>query len=527
MPLNTLGFILFFVIVIILYYTVPKKYKWIFLLASSYFFYFYANVKYGLFIMITTVTSYYAALYIGRQSKSEKDIAKDLAKDEKKKLKKEIRNKKRRVLISLLLLNFGILLCLKYFNFISFNINALLESLSLTGSVPSFRFILPLGISFYTFQTMSYVIDVYWGKVDAERNLAKVALFVSFFPQITQGPIGRYKELAPQLYEGRELSYHNLKYGIQLMLWGFFKKMVIADRIATVVNYVFSDYIHISGFGTVVGVILYAIQDYTDFSGYIDIARGCAKTMGIDMAENFRRPYFSKNVAEFWRRWHISLGTWMKDYVFYPFSLTKRMRDFGKFSKLRFGKTVGRAMPIALGNILVFFLVGVWHGANWNYIVWGLFYGFILAISEIIKPLYAWLNEKLGMNVKSKGFMLFQIARTFWITCVGCIIFRAVNLTEAWQIFLKSFNVLSFPQSITKELLSFGLDKVNYIVLFGALIILFVGDVMQENMSVRGWIAKRHIMIRWSIYAAAFIIIIVFGIYGPGSNPSTFIYTQF
>lgn len=527
MPLNTLGFVLFFTIVLLLYYTVPKKYKWIFLLASSYFFYIYANVKFGLFIMITTITSYYTTLYIGKKCDEEQHMAKDMDVSVKKKLKKEIKRKKKTALVVLLLLNFGILLFLKYFNFISFNINAVLESFSLTGNVPTFKLFLPLGISFYTFQTMSYVIDVYWGKVKAEKNLAKVALFVSFFPQITQGPIGRYKELAPQLFAQRAFSYHDLKYGLQLMLWGFFKKMVIADRIATVVNYVFADYVHISGFGTVVGVVLYAIQDYTDFSGYIDIARGCAKAMGIDMAENFKRPYFSRNVAEFWRRWHITLGAWMKDYVFYPFSLTKGMHKFGKFSKKHFGKNVGRAMPIAVGNILVFFLVGVWHGANWNYIIWGLFYGFIIAISVLLKPFYAWLNQILHINEKSKGFMVFQIARTFWITCVGCIIFRAANLVEAWRIFAKTFDFYSLPQSISHELLSFGLSKTNYIILFSALGILFVGDLMQENMSVRGWIEKRSIGIRWFIYAIAFTIIIIFGIYGPGNNPTAFIYTQF
>lgn len=527
MPLNALGFILFFTIVFVLYYSFPKKYKWVFLLASSYFFYFYANVKFGVFIMITTVTSYYVALYISKQNKEEQTIGKDIEKAKKKEIKKELKKRKKRALVLLLVLNFGILLFLKYFNFIAFNLNVMLESLSITGNVPSFRLFLPLGISFYTFQTMSYVIDVYWGKIEAEKNIAKLGLFVSFFPQITQGPIGRYKELASQLYEERTFSYHNLRYGTQLMLWGFFKKMVIADRIATVVNFVFEDYAHISGFGTTIGIILYAIQDYTDFSGYIDIARGCAKTMGIDMAENFRRPYFSRNVAEFWRRWHMSLGAWMKDYVFYPFSLTKMMRKFDKFSKKKFGRVIGKTMPIAVGNLLVFFLVGVWHGANWNYIVWGLFYGLIIAISGIIKPVYMWMNEKLRINVNSKQFIVFQIARTFWITCVGCIIFRAANLSQAWQLFLKSFQFYELPQDIIQELVSFGLDKVNYIVLVVALLILFVGDTMQENMSVRGWITKRPIWIRWSIYAAAFVIVIVFGIYGPDANPSAFIYTQF
>ena len=242
---------------------------------------------------------------------------------------------------------------------------------------------------------MSYVIDVYWGKVNAERNLGKVALFVSFFPQIIEGPIGRFKDLAPQLYKPNANSEKNIVYGVQLMMWGYFKKMVIADRVAVVADFVFGNYLSISGVGTIIGIFLYAIQDYTDFSGCIDIARGCAQAMGIEMAENFKRPYFSRTIPEFWRRWHMSLGAWMKDYVFYPFSLTKVMRKLGKATKKRFGKYLGRTLPVAIGNILVFFLVGVWHGANWNYIVWGLFYGVLIAIASLMKPIFDWLNTKL------------------------------------------------------------------------------------------------------------------------------------
>lgn len=215
--------------------------------------------------------------------------------------KEQLKKKRKQILILVLVLNFGILVFLKYFNFFAANLNALFEALSFSGRTPTLNLILPLGISFYTFQTMSYIIDVYWGKVEAEKNLAKVALFVSFFPQILEGPIGRYNDLAPQLYAQRSFSSTNIRNGIQLMLWGYFKKMVIADRVAVVADFVFSHYMDISGVGTMIGVFLYAIQDYTDFSGCIDIARGCARAMGIEMAENFRRPYFSRTIPEFWR----------------------------------------------------------------------------------------------------------------------------------------------------------------------------------------------------------------------------------
>lgn len=527
MAFNTLPFLLFFVIVIISYFIVPKKYKWIILLLSSYFFYFYASFKFGFYIIITTITSYLIAIYIDRKNKEEQGISKDLGIKERKRLKLQLKRKKKRALVAVLLINFGILLFLKYFNFFSVNLNTVLDNLSLAERVPTFNLILPLGISFYTFQTMSYVIDVYWDKVKAERNLGKVALFVSFFPQIIQGPIGRFNDLAPQLYKERECTYRDFKFGLQLMLWGYFKKIVIADRVATIADYVFKNYMNVSGAGVIVGVFLYAIQDYTDFSGAIDIARGCAKTMGIDMAENFRRPYFSKTIPEFWRRWHMSLGTWMKDYVFYPFSLTKGVRNLGKTSKKYFGKHIGRTLPIALGNLLVFFLVGVWHGANWNYIIWGIFYGVLIAISGLMNPIFNWFTEKLKINVTSRLFMLFQIARTFWITCVGCIIFRADSIAAAWNIFIKSFHPFTSISYFINEVLTFGLSKSNLVLIVIILLILLCVDIMQEHMCIREWIEKRPVFIRWSIYITAILCILIFGIYGPGYSQNQFIYMQF
>lgn len=529
MAFNTLLFLIFFVVVLIGYYIVPKKIRWIFLLLSSYFFYFYANIKFALFILITTITSYLGAILIQKLHRTEKEVFdnKDIPKLNKKAIKERLHKKRKFILVLLLLVNFGILIFLKYINFLSANLNYLFEVVSFSGRAPMLNLILPLGISFYTFQTMSYVIDVYWGKIEAERNLAKVALFVSFFPQIIEGPIGRYKDLAPQLYRGNSFSIKNFTYGIQLMMWGYFKKMVIADRVAIVADYVFSNYLNISGTGVAIGVFLYAIQDYTDFSGCIDIARGCAEAMGITMAENFKRPYFSRTIPEFWRRWHMSLGAWMKDYVFYPFSLTKSMRKLSKFAKKRFGKFMGRTLPVAVGNILVFFLVGVWHGANWNYIIWGLFYGILIAVSSLMKPVFTWIIEKFKINVKSKIYILFQILRTFWITCLGCIIFRADSIQDAWNVFMKSFSLINIPSNIKSEILTFGLNKQNYVVLLGALIILFIADVMQERIVVRDWIYKRSIIFRFLLYLIGFALIFTLGIYGPGVNSNQFVYMQF
>lgn len=527
MAFNTMTFMLFFTIVLVFFYIVPKRFRWVFLLISSYAFYMYASVKFLAFILITTISSYFAAICIDSLHSDEKEISKDLSPQERKAQKNKLKKKRKFLLVGLLVLNFGILFVLKYMNFISENLNELFISLSYSGRIPTFNLILPLGISFYTFQTMSYVIDVYWGKIKAERNFGKVALFVSFFPQIIEGPIGRFKDLAPQLNCQEKASIDNVIKGVQLMMWGYFKKIVIADRVAIVADYVFGHYLDISGFGVAIGVFLYAIQDYTDFSGAIDIARGVAKSMGIDMAENFRRPYFSKTIPEFWRRWHMSLGSWMKDYVFYPISLTKGMRKLGKYTKKHCGKFIGKTLPVAFGNIVVFFLVGVWHGANWNYIVWGLFYGFLIAISSFCKPLFDKMIVILHINVKSKIYILFQILRTFWLTCIGCIIFRADNLIIAWNMFLKTFQAFDFPADFITQFKSFGLNGKNYLILVVCLIILFIVDIMQEHMEVRTWLSQRFFIIRWIIYLFGIIIILLFGIYGPGMSPSQFVYMQF
>ncbi|WP_075876726.1 MBOAT family O-acyltransferase [Merdibacter massiliensis] len=529
MAFNTITFITFFLVVFIGYSVFPKRYKWVFLLCASYFFYLYASVKFLIFILITTLSSWIGALWIEKYHQYEKMLSKEKEGNPKViKLKKEqIKKYKKRILISVLILNFGILVFLKYFNFFAENMNALFEQLTLGSQVPTLNLILPLGISFYTFQTMSYLIDVYWGKTQAEKNLGKLALFVSFFPQIIEGPIGRYNDLAPQLFSEKKSSAFQIRRGIQLMLWGYFKKMVIADRVAIIADYVFENYAHISGVGVAVGIFLYAIQDYTDFSGCIDIARGCARTMGINMAENFRRPYFSRTIPEFWRRWHMSLGAWMKDYVFYPFSLTKGVRNLGKKAKVRFGKSFGRTLPIALGNLLVFFLVGVWHGANWNYIIWGLFYGVLIAVSGMMKPVFEAMNKKLHISVQSKGFQLFQILRTFIITCIGCVIFRSITVQDSLYMIYKVFNDFNINIQIKKELLSFGLDKWNWIVLVMSLIVLFGVDLLQEYTSVGDWIDCRIGIVRWTIYFAVCISIILFGMYGAGLNPTQFVYMQF
>ena len=346
-----------------IYHICPRRFRWIMLLAASYGFYAARGLAGLPFILLTTATTWLGALRIGRiaqvlkaRLKAEKET---LTPQEKKRLRAKTQNRQRVWLAAVLLINFALLAVLKYTD----------DVLGWFGALP-LGLLLPLGISFYTFQSMGYLIDVYNGKVAPERNIARFALFVSFFPQLIQGPIGRYGDLAPQLTEPHDFDWDDSERGVLLILWGLFKKMVIADRAVPLVNAVFSAQAgEYGGAVAAVGVLFYAVQQYCDFSGGIDLVAGIAQLFGIRLAPNFKRPYFAVSLGDFWRRWHISLGSWMRDYVFYPFALTRPVTKLSKAAKGRFGAHFSRALPAVLGNILVFLLVGVWHGATSNYIL--------------------------------------------------------------------------------------------------------------------------------------------------------------
>lgn len=339
------------------YHLCPAQIRWAVLLLASYGFYASRSLAGLPFILLTTVSTWLAALVIAQIGENGKAQTNAADRERKKAIKAQTRRRQRAAMLAALLLNFGLLAALKYTD----------DVRGWFGASP-LGLLLPLGISFYTFQSMGYLLDVYNGKYAPQKNLARFALFVSFFPQLIQGPIGRYDQLEKQLESG---GHVNVPRAFLLMLWGLFKKMVVADRALAAVCAVFD----VPG-GTwggamaVVGVLAYSVQQYCDFSGGIDLVAGIAELFGIRLAENFRRPYFAVSLGDFWRRWHISLGAWMRDYVFYPFALCKPVARLSKAAKGRFGAAFARALPAALGNILVFTLVGVWHGATSNYILW-------------------------------------------------------------------------------------------------------------------------------------------------------------
>ena len=498
------GFLFTIMITAFIYYLMPKKYQWVVLLIMSFAFYATYGIKYMGYIIFTIISSYIFTI------KMEACVDK---------------KNRRRLLIACLLCNFGILTGMKYINFFISNINAVGALFGSTAKLPGFKIIMPLGISFYTFQTMSYVIDVYQKKYEAQKNIFKLALFTAFLPQLLQGPIGRYDRLAPQFFEGHDFDIKNVEFGMQRMAWGLAKKLILADRAYVAANTVFSCLNTYSGVHIVFALLLFSIYVYCDFAGGMDLVIGASEIFGIHLDENFRQPYFSKNLGEFWRRWHISLGTWMKDYIFYPFSISKHMLHFGKFAKKRFGKTTGRVLPICLANILIFFIVGVWHGASWKYILYGFYNGIIIALSNLLKPVYASMAKKCHINMSSRYWKVVSIIRTFIIVNIGWLFDACLTAELAFKAFTGIFRGFTFSVLANGSLLRLGLNMRDYKILIVGTVILFITSVMKEKgINLREFVAQRPLVVRWALYIILIFATAPFGYVG---STTEFVYAQF
>ena len=536
MAYTSLNFMLFLAVVILLYYAVPKKIQWAILLIASYAFYLFSGVKQVVFIMATTLITYAA----GRLMQKKRDAFKrdleengaELSRDEKREMKKVVGAKIHRIQVFAVLLCLGILAVVKYVNFATENINELFSLFHYDYQLPLINIIVPLGISFYTFQSIGYLIDIGRGKYEAEKHLGKYALFVSFFPSIVQGPINRFDDLGKQLKAEHKLDYCNLKFGAQLMLWGFFKKLVIADRVAPMVDAIFSDgYKEYSGIVFVVGMLAYAVQIYCDFSGGIDIARGAAQMLGINLPQNFERPYFSETVAEYWRRWHITLGAWMRDYVFYPVMLSKPVSKLATDMRKKGKPYLAKMAPSVITPFVVFFLIGIWHGASWQYIAFGLYNATIVAGSVALEPVFEKMVEKLRINTGAFSWRLFRIVRTFIILGVSKLLVCAPGLRAALYMLKHIFTDipdLDFLFGVKGEIFTLGVDQKNMtILLLGVLILLIVSILQECGIKMRETIAQQNLYFRWFLYLAAIVVILFFGIYGPGYDAAQFIYQAY
>ncbi len=498
MQFNSFDFIVFFPIVVLLFYIMPKKFRQVWLLIASYYFYMGWNTEYALLIFTSTAVTYLCAIFMGKIG---------LGEDKK--------NKRKLILIAGLFINLAILIFFKYFYFLHDTITAFAAIFGITVKEARFDILLPVGISFYTFQAIGYMVDVYRGDVKVEKNFIRYALFVSFFPQLVAGPIERSKNLLGQLeaisYK-KSWDFEKVTSGLLLMLWGFFMKMVIADRAAVLVNQVFGIYYMFNGVALLIAIFFFTIQIYCDFASYSIIAMGAAKVLGIELMANFEAPFFSKSVGELWRRWHISLSSWFRDYVYIPLG----------------GNRCSKARKY-FNNMVTFVVSGLWHGASWHFVLWGAMQGVFIVVGDILRPYKKRVTDYFNVKVNSYGYKFFQILITFCFFMFSLIFFRADTIKDAVyyiQRMIINFDIWSlFDESIYY----LGLDKKEMSVLWIGIFILFLVDLYYQRKKAffDTLIKEQCLAVQYIAVAVLLVMIIVFGIYGEGYDPTQFIYFQF
>ena len=542
MLFTSYGFIAFLAVLFVAYYLVPKKWQWGLLLAASYGFYAFAGLECLIFILATTVSAYFVARIMDRMTRKESEFLfankESMEKEERKKYKADSKRKRLAVLICGLVLNFGILAVLKYTAFAVSNVNSFISLFGANGfDIPDI--LLPMGISFYIFQTMGYLIDVYRQKTETEKNPFKLALFVSFFPQLVQGPISRHGDLAPQLYSPHKFELRGFTYGLQRILWGYFKKLVIADRVLVAMKILLEtprkgeaeSYV---GFYVLLLILIYSVQIYADFTGGIDITIGIAECLGIRLKENFIRPFSSRSTKEYWNRWHITMGTWFTDYIFYPLSFCKPMMKLSKLSRRLLGNNVGKRVPVYIATVATWFLTGLWHGAGWNFIVWGLLNCAVILISQELEPLYAKFREKFPRLTGSWGYGKFMAVRTFLlmgvIRSLDC--YRDVGRTfSLWFSMFTTWNIgkvfseigVMFTDASAKFL---GLRLADYIIIAVGIITMATVSALGAKKSVRERIYDKPAL-SWLLCGTLILAVVLLGAYSIGYDASQFIYNQF
>lgn len=533
-------FAIFVAVTIFIYYLFPnKKYQWTILLIASYGFYLYNSFRYSAFILFTTLTIFLGASYIEKIYAKTKEEVKahkgEWSRGDKKAYKSNMQKKARNILALVLILNFGILVFLKYYNFLAGGLNTVLGLASPNVQAPFIKLFLPLGISFYTFQATGYLIDVYRENAQSEKNFFKFALFVSFFPQIVQGPISRFNQLQHQLVEEHKPDWFRFKLGGGLIVWGLFKKLIIADRLVKSIDIVARNYTEYNGIIILFAALMYAFQLYADFSGGIDIARGVAKILGIDMTQNFRQPYFSKSINEYWRRWHITLGEWMKEYIFYSLAMSETFMKWGKkmktssWGKSPAGSHIAKTLPAAVATFVVFLAVGIWHGANSRYLFFGIWNGAIIMTSMLMKPLFLKWVKALHINTQKFAWRLFQMVRTFILVLVGYYFDIANNWLAAVDMMWRSLTDYNLAMARAQFHL-LNLKKIDLCILLYGLIVVWIFSIMFEKHkkeSPGDLLNGKNKFLQWIVLLILILSIMVFGIYGPGYEASDFVYMQF
>lgn len=529
MSITSYSFLLFAGLLLLLYYLIPRRFQWCLLLAASYGFYAFSGVRYLGYILASTLCTYGASRKIGGLKEHQDLFLKEnkaiLDREDRKFYKASVKKRQRRWLCLALIFNFGILAVIKYGNFVVSNVGALFGA---SGDDLFFRLALPLGISFYTFQSAGYLIDLYRDEYPPEKNIFRFALFVSFFPQLIQGPISRFAALSRELTAPHAFDRRQVAFGLQRMLYGYFKKMVIADRIITGLTAISGDPAVYSGTYAFVGMIFYAVDLYMDFSGGIDIVIGFSQALGISLPENFKRPYFAVSLKDYWHRWHITLCNWFKDYVFYPISASPTLLSRAKALKAKGHEGVARRLTVYIGNLTVWLLTGIWHGAAWNFIVWGLLNGAFLLLSQEMEPVYRKFYARFPGLRENRGWLVFRVVRTFLFVSLLCMFDYYADVRVVGQMIVSIFTQFDFSVFFSGALLDLGLSGTDYAILGLSLVLVFFVSFLQERgVSVRTRIASYRLPVRVFVWYGLFLIVLLFGAYGIGYDASQFIYNQF
>ncbi|WP_288702454.1 MBOAT family protein [uncultured Clostridium sp.] len=510
MSITSYIFWFFLAISTLVYYIVPRKMQWIILLITSALFFFMSCKPYtGVYLLITIIATHICANRIAFEKK--KDRAK-------------------RWLIVGIVIDAGLLIVLKYSNFAIENTNIVCEIFGIHRQIEHLNWIAPLGISYYTMQVIAYLVDVYGEISKPERSLFKTALFVGYYPQLTSGPIAKFSEMGSQLYEEHRFDVDAIAYGVQRILWGVFKKLVISARLGIIVDTIYGDTVTYSGFYIWIAAAAFLVQLYTDFSGCMDIVIGASECYGIILPENFRTPFFAKSVQEFWQRWHITLGGWLRDYIMYPVLRSNIMRNFTKKMKGKYGKKCASEISTYIAMLIVWLMFGLWHGGAWKFILGeGMMCYMCILLGKVFEPSMKKALELLKIRTECFSWRLFQMLRTFVLMAIANMFFRLNTFGETILTIRRGLNIWNPWIFFDGSLYQLGLNEKNYKCLMLSLVVLLIKDTLECNSDkdIRKIIADNNILFRWIIWLTLLFSILIFGMYGSEYNAASFIYGNF